>query len=505
MKNKKDFKVLFVYPNPPMLGVVPGNLPLLSACLKKVGFKTKLFDASIYRTVKKKQDDLRADLNQVKRTNVDDYVKTKNVDVFDDFEKVVEKYKPDLIAVSLVDDTVIMAMKLLERIRNIKIPVVVGGVGVTFNYEKILKNENVDFACIGEGEEALVELCENLRDKKDCTKIKNIYLKDKNGKIIKNSLRDLIDINKLPFYDFSIFDKTRFYRPFHGQVVRMGLVDTDRGCPFSCTYCAAPSLRKLYNDCKVGKYFRTKTIDKVMSEIKHLVKKNDINFIWFSSETFFARTDEELQEFAQRYIKEVNLPFWCQTRLDTFTDFRTKLLAEMGCKAVSVGLEHGSEEFRKNILKKFISNENVLKSFKLLKKYGISVTVNNIVGFPDETRDLVFETIKTNRMVNKYVVDGSTLNTFIFTPYSGTPLREYCLSMGYINDDKNDDTNMYAVSVITMPTIGKEEIEGLQRTMPFYIKLPKKYFTQIKKAEKNNEKGQEMYRKMTELLKQYSK
>lgn len=500
MENK--FKILLVYPNPPMLGVVPGNLAILSACLKKAGFKTKLFDASIYKTINKTQDDLRAELNQVKKTNVDDYVRYKNKDVYEDFKKIVKKYKPNLIAVTIVDDTMAMGISLLEKIKDLKILNVVGGVGVTFNYNKILSNKLVNIACIGEGEEAIVELCEKLRDGKDYTKIKNIYTKDKKSNIIKNPLRPLVDINKLPFYDFSIFDKTRFYRPFHGQVVRMGLVDTDRGCPYSCTYCAAPNLKKLYIDENVGKYFRTKSIDKVFKEIKHLVKFYEINFIWFSSETFFAREDKELDKFAKRYKKEIDLPFWCQTRLDTFTDLRTKLLSEMGCKAVSVGLEHGSEKFRKEILKKYISNESILNSFKLLKKYNIPVTVNNIIGFPDETRDLVFETIRVNRIMNKYVVSGSTLNAFIFTPYSGTPLKEICIKKGYLQKTTNDK-NMYNASVITMPTLSQKEIKGLEKTFPFYVKLPKKYYPMIKLAEDDSEPAKIIYQKLSEILKKF--
>jgi len=500
LRKKKKFRVLLVYPNPPMLGVVPGNMALLAACLKKAGFEVKLFDMSIYRTVKKTQDDLRADLNQVKRTNVDDFINWKEVDVYEDFRKVVEKYKPGLIGITVVDDTLSMAIKLLEKVKDKKMPKIVGGVGATFNYEKILRHGMVDMVCRGEGERALVELSKKLSQGKDWKRIKNLCFVGDKGEIVTNPLRKLVDINKLPFYDFSIFDKTRFYRPFHGQVVRMAMVDTDRGCPYSCTYCAAPSLRKIYSEAGVGKYFRVKSVDKVMSEVKHLVKKYKINFIWFSSETFFARDNKELEEFAKRYKKEVGLPFWCQTRLDTFTDFRTKLLAEMGCKAVSVGLEHGSEKFRREILKKFISNQSILTSFKMLHKYNIPATVNNIVGFPDETRDLVFETVKTNRMMDKYVVSGSTLNTFIFTPYSGTPLRDECVKKGYIDEKSEDNTNMYAVSVVKMSSMSKEEIEGLQKTMPFYIKLPKKYFPMIKLAEGTDDKAKEMFKEMSEIL-----
>ena len=72
-----------------------------------------------------------------------------------------------------------------------------------------------------------------------------------------------------------------------------------------------------------------------------------------------------------------------------------------------------------------------------------------------------------------------------------------------IEKEIKDTTNMYAVSVIKMSTMTKEEIEGLSRTMPFYIKLPKKYFADIKVAEKNDDIGTEMYKKLSQLLKKY--
>jgi hypothetical protein len=134
----KKIKVLFAYPNSTLLGVIPVNLALLSSHLKKAGYKTKLFDASIYQTVKIKQDDLRVKLNQVKKTTIDDYIKIKNEDVVEAFAKTVEKYKPDLIAMTLVDSTVGLGFKLLSRVQDFPALKIIGGVAVTFNYEKLL-------------------------------------------------------------------------------------------------------------------------------------------------------------------------------------------------------------------------------------------------------------------------------------------------------------------------------------------------------------------------------
>jgi anaerobic magnesium-protoporphyrin IX monomethyl ester cyclase len=495
----KKIKVLFAYPNSTLLGVIPVNLALLSSHLKKAGYKTKLFDASIYQTVKIKQDDLRVKLNQVKKTTIDDYIKIKNEDVVEAFAKTVEKYKPDLIAMTLVDSTVGLGFKLLSRVQDFPALKIIGGVAVTFNYEKLLNESFVDIACIGEGEKAIVELCKKLSQKKDYHHIKNLYFKNPDGTTLKNPLRPLADINKSPFPDFSIFEDFRFYRPFHGRVVRMAIIDTDRGCPYTCTYCAAPSLRKTFNDYKLGCYFRTKKIDNIIKEIRYVVKKYKVNFLWFSSETFFARSEAEMKDFATKYKKYVNLPFWCQTRLDTFTETKTKLLSEMGCQAVSLGLEHGNEKFRESVLKKFISNDRILKSIKLMAKYNIAATVNNMLGFPDETRKLIFDTINFNRKIYPLLNKESNLNVFIFTPFSGTPLRDICLEKGYVKDSESTSF-MYTDSVLDMPQLHKDEIDGLARTMILYIKLPKKYWPKIKIAEKNNSAGNQAFQELSQVI-----
>ena len=496
---KKSFKVLLVYPNQTLLGVIPINLALLSAYLKKAHFETKLFDASLYRTVDQTQDELRTKNSQVKKTDIDRYVQCRNEDVIQAFVNLVDHYKPDLIGMTLVDSTVPLGLRLLDAVKGYFCPKIIGGVAVTFNSHALLQYPSVDIACIGEGEKSLVELCQKLRDNKSYDHIKNLYIKKADGSIIKNPLRPLVNIDHSPYPDYSIFDDSRFYRPFHGRVVRMMPIDTDRGCPFTCTYCAAPSLREFFHNNKTGLYFRTKSISRVIKETKYLVKKYNCNFIWFSSETFFARSEEEMKDFSNNYIRDINLPFWCQTRLDTFTYSKTKLLKEMGCQAVSLGLEHGNEIFRKNVLKKFISNKTIIESFKLLHKFGIAVTVNNIIGFPDETRKLIFDTINLNRKLLPYHSSGSNLNVFIFTPFSGTPLRNYCLEHGYIKDSVITSF-MYQNSVVHMPTMTQSQIEGLAKTAVLYIKLPKSYWPKIRLAEKNDSAGNQLFKELSALL-----
>lgn len=494
----KDFKILLLYPNEPMLGSAPINLALLAAYLKKEKYQVKLFDCTIYnQNLNETQDELRVKLGHVEKTDIKKYFILKKGNIYEEFIKTVEKYKPNLIGVTLVDGTIKFALSFLEKIKDKNIPVISGGVGTTFNYEKILNSGLIQYACIGEGEEALIELCSKLYNKEDCSRIKNIYTKDSVGNIIKNPIRPSLDLNTLPIPDFSIYENFRFFRSYRKDVIRLLGVDIDRGCPFNCTFCCSPSIKEIFKNNDIKKYYRIKSNDKFFKETKYLIKKYNINFLYILSETLLALPIDKFREFVKRYKTEINLPFFCQSRLDTFTEEKIKLLAEIGCKSIGIGLEHGSERIRNKILGKNLTNDQILKAFKILSGYpSITASINTMMGIPDETRKDIFETINLQRKISKILKGNFTINSYTFVPFSGTKLREVCINKGYI--DENDEISFlyHDKSMLNMPSISKEEIYGLQKTSALYIRLPKKNWPDIKIAEQDID----MFNKLIKLI-----
>ncbi len=489
----EKLKVLLVYPNLQMVNLLPSNIAALSAYLKKQGVDVKLFDTTLYKTKEKSVDEIRVEHMQLRPFNLEDKgVTYKKTDAHDDFKKLVKEYNPDIIGISATDDTVDLGISLVKTVEDENIHTVMGGIFPTFAPEDAISSDLVDSICIGEGEEAFLEYCKKYQNDEDLTDVKNFWVK-KEGKIYKNDLRTPIDINSLPYEDLSVFEEKRIYRPMQGKVLRMVPICMDRGCPYNCSFCAAPSQRKLYlNYCH--KYFRIKSIDRVIDEIKYQMQKNKADYIYFNSETFFARKEDYLEEFAKKYSKEIGLPFWCQTRVETITEKRVKLLENMHCDRMSIGLEHGNEGFRKKILKKHFTNKQVIESFKILEKSTIPVTVNNVIGFPDETRKLTFDTIELNRKIT-----ADSINAFFFVPYHGTPLREYAIQKGYLDPEAKPDSLMRS-SILKMPQFPGNEIKGLVRTFPLYVKMPKSYFPKIKIAEQLNEKGDKMLAELRDVF-----
>lgn len=483
------FKVLLVYPNLQMINLLPSNISILAACLKQKGFDVDLFDTTFYKIEEKSVDEKRVEILQVRPFDLSKYgLHYKDTDVYENFRKKVESYSPDIIAITIVDDTFDLAIKLLKKVSDIDIPVCAGGVRAIFAPESVLSHDEVDYVCWGEGEEALPELCQHLKEGLPADKIKNIWSK-KDGKIISNGMRKLVNLNEIPYNDFSLFEEKRFFRPMQGKVHRMLPVEIDRGCPYNCTFCASPYLRTLYKKETDCNYYRMKYFDRIFNEMKYYIEKHSVEYIYFNSDTFLVMNDTKFDEFAKRYIDEVNIPFWCQSRVETITDFKIRILTEMGCDRISIGLEHGNEEFRKKVLNKPFTNKQAINAFNILRKYRIPITINNIIGFPDETRAMVFDTINLNRELY-----ADSINAYIFVPYHGTILREIALQKGYISKDTK--THSLVDSTMDMPQLSKESIEGLCRTFPLYIKMPKNRYDEIKIAEEFNEEGNAMFVKL---------
>src|SRR3989338_11607036 len=169
-------KVLLVYPNYMMVNLVPTNIGILTACLLKEGYEGDLFDSTFYRTAEKSLDEIRIENLQLRKFNLEDVgitYKPHRAEV--DFQNKVREFQPDLIGVSTVEDTWPQALNLLRTIpKNSRPRVIVGGILPALAPAVVLNEDVVDYVCVGEGEEALVEICRELQKGNEPIKVKNI-------------------------------------------------------------------------------------------------------------------------------------------------------------------------------------------------------------------------------------------------------------------------------------------------------------------------------------------
>ena len=491
-KTNKKFKILLIYPSIPGMLVLPSAIGLFTAILKKASFELDLFDATLYKTEVSISPEKRVDYLQARKFSYKELGVELRPDLIGSFRAKVDSFKPDLLIFSVVEDAFLQAVDLLESIRDKNIPHILGGVFTTADPEKVISYPQIKMIGIGEGEGVILELAEKLRNGENPDNISNIWVKKDDGRIIKNPIRPLADINKvLP--DYNLFEDVRFYRPMGGKILKTVPLETARGCPYQCTFCDSPMWSEIYRDSHKEIFLRRKSIDRLMEEIKYFVEEYKPELIYIIDDTFLARPNEELGEFAEKY-REFKIPFWMNTRPETITQEKVDLLKEMNCYRMSIGVECGNEEFRRGKLRRFGSNEEILQSMEILSKSGIAFSVNNIIGFPDETREMIFETIEFSRLFSEY----DALTVSIFTPYHGSKLREEAIQKGYL-DQKIITTHTTSSSLLNMPQLSVKEIDGLMRTFTMYVGFPKKWRHYIEKAEKFTPEGNKIFQKLSSI------
>lgn len=489
----KDFRVLFIYPNTPLLNPPPVAIGIFAALLKNLGVEVRVFDTTFHQggntSDKVKEENLQVRPFEYDRDQLPLSTNTPG----EDLRATIREFRPDLVATSSLEATWFDTVALLDAAADLlkDVPVLSGGIFPTFAPHIVVRHPLVDMVCIGEGEGPLVDLVQRMRAGMNYSDIENLWVK-KDGEVIKNPLRRVLPVEDLPIPDYSIFHKARFLRPMAGRVYRTVPVETNRGCPYSCTFCNSPTTAKLYQNAGAGVFFRKKTLDQIREELRFLVNTWDAEYVYFPSDTFLAMNDKEFDQFIEIY-SEFKLPFWIQTRAETVTEYRAKKLKEVGCHRMSIGLEQGNESFRKTILKKRYKNEQMIKVGHILAEAGIPVSVNNILGFPEETREQVFDTIELNR---QFPFD--TTNAYAFTPFHGTPLHDYCVNKGWI-DPEHVVGCLTMDTPLDMPQLSCKEIEGLRRVFALYCKMPKEFWPKIERAEKDDEEGRRVFKELREI------
>ncbi len=376
------------------------------------------------------------------------------------FEKMKE-LKPDVVAYSI---TTGMHQELIlinqEIKKHFKVYSVFGGPHTTF-YPEMIKEEGVDAICIGEGEEAFVEFINKLSSGKKIDNVKNFWIK-KGKKIIKNPPRKLIeDLDSLPFADRElIYKKDSFFQEL---VIKRFMAG--RGCPFQCTYCFNRQYNSLYKN--KGKIVRHRSVDNVIKEILEIKEKYPLRTVKFIDDTFNI-SPIWLKEFCEKYKEKIGLPFICNIRADLINPEMVKQLRDANCIVVYIGIETGNEKIRKEILERDMSNEQILNACKLLKKAGIKIVAQNMLGLPGEDIEKTFETILFN---SKCKVDFPGFS--IFQPYPDTALTNYAIKMGCFDGDfDNSNPDYLRRSPLKLTIKEKRQLENLNKFSSLLAKFP---------------------------------
>lgn len=317
-----------------------------------------------------------------------------------------------------INEVIEMNNEIRKQIDTISI---IGGPHVTAAPSEVLKS-GFDVAIIGEGEETALELVKELNKKNpDLSLIKGITWKSKDGKIVANQPRDLMDISNisLPAYDKIYMDRYLKVTDevLRGVPVKAVIVMASRGCPYHCTFCACNRV--------FGYRVRYRDLENIRQEVKLLKNKYGAEAIWFADDTMTISNDHVRK--ICKLMKEEKMLWGAQARVDLAGEEIVKLMKDSGCVQLDFGVESGSQRILDEIVKKQVKLEQVEKAFALCHRYGIRAHAAFMIGLPTETKE---EMIKTFEFTKKIKPNWYAFG--IFTPLPGTYLFDHYYKPGEI-------------------------------------------------------------------------
>lgn len=376
---------------------------------------------------------------------------------------IAREWQPGVVGYSVYTGSQTYYRDLNLRIKEV-LPGVVsvfGGPHPTY-FPDFIEEPGVDAVCLGEGEGAILDLVNAVEAGRPLTGIENWWFK-RNGSIERNPLRPLeVNLDRLPFPDRElIYEKDSFTR-------ESGIKHfiTSRGCPYNCTYCFNHALAALYRG--KGKRLRQMSVDKVIEEVGWVQKRYPVQFVVFLDDLFILST-EWLRELAARFPQEIGLPFFCNVRANLVTEDKIALLKQAGCTSVGMGVETGNAQLRNEILKRSLSDEQIIGASRLLRQAGIQLVTTNMLGLPGGTLADDFETLALN-----HACRPAYANAFLYQPYPRTELGEYARQHGFVEGSLDEiDDSAWERSVLRFSSPEeKRQIENFNKLFALAVEWP---------------------------------
>lgn len=295
----------------------------------------------------------------------------------------------DAVAISSFTARIKDAYRLADRYRAAGVKVILGGLHVTALPEEAMRH--ADAVVVGEGEPLWPALIDDLKA---------------------GALKPLYDARGLSF-DLADAPMPRFDLLDFSQYNRL-TVQTQRGCPFRCAFCASSIL--------LTPKYKLKPVDKVIAEIRRIKELWPHPFIEFADDNSFVNKPHSkalLRELAEAHVR-----WFTETDISVAEDDELlSLMHDSGCAQVLIGLESptaaGLEGIERKANWKAKQLDHYREAIRRIQDHGITVNgcfVLGLDGTGPESFDAVWEFVQASGLYEVQVT--------VMTPFPGTPLYD---------------------------------------------------------------------------------
>jgi anaerobic magnesium-protoporphyrin IX monomethyl ester cyclase len=362
----------------------------------------------------------------------------------DDFRAEIGKRQPDIVGVTSSTLTYQTGLKLIKIAKETcpKCVTIAGGSHVTFWDDHALEEcPQLDIVVRREGENTMLELTRRIEMGQDWSDVLGTTVR-KDGKILRNPDRPYIeDLDSLPFPARHLWPMEKFR-----ELEDILYLATSRGCVYWCEFCTTVRMH--------GRKYRFRSPKNVVDELEFLHKTYGVTKFTFCDDAFTvdqSRTEELCNEILKRGMK---IEWNCGSRVDMVTKELLAKMKEAGCVSFWCGLESGTQQVL-DAMKKGITPELTEKVLGWVREVGMKPVPNVILGFPGETKQSAWKTVK---FVEKVAPDDVGFYN-VATPFPGTPMYDLVKEKGWLrvtDFDRYDTTKpIFETPQLSMKDLGK--------------------------------------------------
>lgn len=368
-----------------LASMMPTNLAILAAYVRKHGHEVRIWDL------------------QMEPCDETQFV-----------ERLAE-YRPDIVGFTCYTPNIKLGHLLAEVVKGFdsEILTVIGGPHATYMTRETLEEFwAYDVAVVGEGEIPLLRLCDLGRASvRSGAHVVGCAVRRPDGIVLDRDREIVENLDEIgiPAYDLMDFGRSkRSMRGFSSEFMPVAELLTSRGCPFTCTFCAA--------FVSTGRRLRDRSPESVLAEAKHLMETFGIRHFNIIDDTFTVRK-EHVYPIAEG-LHALGATWNCWAHINTLNRPLLEHIKAHGCTGLLIGVESGSPRILKK-LKKGLTVERIKSCFATINEIGFkNVEANFIVGSdPDETLEDVAMTRQLIREIKPTILAVS-----VICPYPGTPV-----------------------------------------------------------------------------------
>lgn len=360
----------------------------------------------------------------------------------------IMSHNPDCVFFTCMCNNFARTISIIKRVRKMQSGLFIGIGGPHVSMcpidTMLAYNDFLDCVIVGEGEETIVELINGLNDKVDLKTIKGICIFE--GSPIMTDKRELLsNLDDSPIPAYHLID-VNAYNTEDGKIN----LYVGSGCPFACSFCTTSLMWE--------RYYRTKSIERIIEEITILKKKYNRNDFVFIHDNLTANRKFAISLVNAIRESKINIRYEISSRIDTIDEEFIRLFKMSGGTTIFFGIETGSEKMQKAIGKNLKLN-NVDEILLACLNYGVDADTSFIIGFPDESLNDMESTIKLAFKCRTMLDNKVGLN--LLSIYPGSPLSKSAFNDLYL-DSINYDFPMYE-------NLSAEEVVDIQNFKSIYI------------------------------------